>query len=126
MPNVSKGAKKAGRSVRLTLTGQPAGSRRRISPVTVGIVHQPGIDATALFEQILEKACFWQHIEEARSRLRTRRDRFRIIIKPDLDFFTPGSPEGTDPRLVEHLIDLLHDRGFTSVAIGDGRNLMDS
>jgi len=48
--------------------------------------------------------------------------RFRIVIKPDLDFYDPRTPGGTDPALVEHLVDLLHDSGYTNVAVIDGRN----
>lgn len=32
--------------------------------------------------------------------------------------FDPGSPLGTDPRLVENLVAQLHDRGFSQVAVG--------
>ncbi len=40
-----------------------------------------------------------------------------IVIKPELAGFTVGSPTATDPALVEMLIDLLQDRGFTNVAV---------
>jgi uncharacterized protein (DUF362 family) len=42
---------------------------------------------------------------------------FSIVIKPELAGFTIASPSITDPTLVETLIDLLHDRGFSNVAI---------
>ena len=123
----------AGRSAKNTATSaRPASTRRaaksggRSPPVKVSIVQQPGADTFLLLEQSLENADFWQHIERARSRSRLRQDRFRIAIKPDLDFFAPGVPAGTDPTLVEHLIDLLHDRGFRSVVVGDGRNAADA
>ena len=41
----------------------------------------------------------------------------RLLIKPELAGFTAGSPQATDPFLVESLIDLLHDRGFANVAV---------
>lgn len=41
----------------------------------------------------------------------------RIVIKPELAGFAVGSPTATDPALVEALIDLLHDRGFSNVAV---------
>lgn len=40
-----------------------------------------------------------------------------IVIKPELAGFTVASPTVTDPTLVEALIDLLQDRGFTNVAV---------
>ena len=63
-----------------------------------------------------------EHLEQVRRALRLRKHRFRVIIKPDLDFYDALAPGGTDPALVEHLIDLLHDQGFRDVVVGDGRN----
>ena len=95
-------------------------------PVRVSITQQFGAQPLVLLGQALEAAGFWRHIERARRAVRIRRNRFRIIIKPDLDFYDPLTPGGTDPVLVEHLIDLLHDNGFTNVAVLDGRNDPDS
>ncbi len=41
----------------------------------------------------------------------------RIVIKPEMAGFAAGSPNATDPALVEALVDLLHDRGLENVAI---------
>jgi uncharacterized protein (DUF362 family) len=90
--------------------------------VRVNVAQQPGTLPLALLEQVLEAAGFWSHIENARRSARSRRSSFRIIIKPDLDFYDPRTPGGTDPVLVEHLIEMLHDRGFENVAVVDGRN----
>src|SRR5215813_5920819 len=100
-----------------------AGTRGVGRIVNVSITQQLGAQALPLFERSLEDADFWRHIEQTLSRSRQQRDRFRIIIKPDLDFFSPTVPEGTDPALVEHLIEMLHERGFRNVAVGDGRNI---
>jgi uncharacterized protein (DUF362 family) len=43
---------------------------------------------------------------------------FRIFIKPDLAGFQSDSPLATNPTLVEDLVDLLDDRGFSSVTVG--------
>lgn len=97
-------------------------AQKRNGPVKVSITHELGAQPLALLEKALKDAGFWRHIEQARRALSLRRNRFRIIIKPDLDFYDPLISGGTDPTLVEHLIDLLHDRGFRMVAVGDGRN----
>jgi len=94
--------------------------------IIVCIARQLGSQPLPLLEQVLDGAGFWQHIERRRQAAGRQRDRFRIIIKPDLDFYDPRVPAGTDPALVEHLVDLLHDRGFHQVAVGDGRNGADS
>ena len=55
----------------------------------------------------LDRAGFWDIVTGAP----------RIVIKPELAGFAAGSPTATDPALVEALIDLLHDRGFSNVAV---------
>jgi uncharacterized protein (DUF362 family) len=96
--------------------------RNRAKAVKVIITQHLGAQPLPLLEQALEDAGFWPHIVQFRRALGRRGDQFRIIIKPDLDFYDSRAPSGTDPVLVEHLIDLLHDRGFRNVAVGDGRN----
>jgi hypothetical protein len=44
----------------------------------------------------------------------------RVFVLPDLSVYEPDGPTGTQPALVEHLVDLLADHGFTSVMIGSG------
>ena len=39
----------------------------------------------------------------------------RVFVLPDLNVFEHDGPTGTQPALVEHLVDLLADQGFTSV-----------
>lgn len=125
MADVRRTAKEAVSSAKSRPRRRVARRGGSTKPVKVSILRQPGIDAFPLLEQCLENAGFWQHIEKALARSRMRRARFRIIIKPDLDFFAPGMPEGTDPAIVEHLIDLLHDREFQNVVVGEGRNVAD-
>jgi uncharacterized protein (DUF362 family) len=79
----------------------------------------------ALLKSALDKSGFWKHIEQVRRSARVSSDRFRVLIKPDLELFNAGDATGTDPEVVEHLIDLLYDRGYTQVAIGDARNVWD-
>lgn len=95
--------------------------RERGKPVKVTITQELGAAPRALLERALEEAGFWTHIKQAR-RARGRSSAFRIIVKPDLDCYDARAPAGTDSVLIEHLIDLLHDRDFCDVAVGDGRN----
>src|ERR1700722_989270 len=44
----------------------------------------------------------------------------RVFVLPDLSVFEPDGPTGTQPVLVEHLVDLLAEQGFTTVSIGSG------
>ena len=120
--NQTKGDAEKPQAVRRPPTGSASRPSARAASVSVSITQQLGGEPRALLGQVLEAAGFWTHIEQARNARRLRRSRFRIVIKPDLDFYDAHTPGGTDPALVEHLIDLLHDRGFTDVAVGDGHN----
>jgi uncharacterized protein (DUF362 family) len=99
---------------------------KRDPAVRVCVTRSPSPDATALLDQSLTESGFWQHLEQCRRASRLRHDRFKIIIKPDLDCYDPALPDGTDPTLVEHMIDQLHDRGFRKIIVGDGRNCADA
>ena len=74
------------------------------------------VDHRDLLIEVLDKAKFWIAIEQAASG--RERAGFRLFLKPDLSGFDAGSPLATSPILVEEFIDLLHDRGFTNVAVG--------
>jgi uncharacterized protein (DUF362 family) len=76
-------------------------------------------DKFTLLEKALVQSGFWERIEQVRAGAGLDRDRFFIIIKPDLEIFDPGAPTGTDPELVEHLILLLHRKGYPGVAVAD-------
>jgi uncharacterized protein (DUF362 family) len=118
----ANGAKKRPAASRRRSTSALTKGVKRSKPVKVSVTQRLGAHPHALLGQALEDAGFWVQIAQVRRALGQRRDRFRIIIKPDLDFYDALTPGGTDPALVEHLIDLLHDHGFPNVAVGDGRN----
>lgn len=82
-------------------------------PARVSVVQRAGASAETLLEEVLEAAGFW--------RLVARRPG-SVVIKPDLDFFSATPHGGTEPSLVEHLVDLLHDHGCSDVAVGEARN----
>ena len=82
----------------------------------VCVVQRAGAPGSALLEQVLEAAGFWRLVAACQG---------SVVIKPDLDFHEAAPHGGTEPALVEHLVDLLHDRGCTDVAIGEARNADD-
>jgi len=95
------------------------------SPALAVVVSNPGADRFSLLEAALNQAGFWAHLAQARRRANLPPDEFQILIKPDLGFFEKGSATGTDPALVEALVDLLHKRGYTRLAVGEGRDSFD-
>ncbi|MGF1643725.1 MAG: DUF362 domain-containing protein [Thiotrichales bacterium] len=82
------------------------------------IIEDPTLSGDALLDRALDLSEFWGVLETERARSGLAAGQFPIIIKPDLEAFAKGSPTATDPRLVEHLIDRLHERGFVTVNIG--------
>jgi uncharacterized protein (DUF362 family) len=101
-------------------------TRNKSRPVRVCITQSIGSGVFALFEKALADGGFWDDLERERLARQLSAELVRIVIKPDLDLYDPAIPDGTDPALVEHLVDLLHDRGFTSVTVLEGRNEADA
>ncbi len=89
------------------------------------IVQTKANDKFSLLASALRQAGFWERLDTARRLADAEPSDFRILIKPDLELFNPGDPTGTDPELVEHLIDLLYQRNYRCVAVGDARNVWD-
>ena len=94
------------------------------SKTLVAIVQSTDGDKDSLLESALSQSGFWIHLDEALLRAKVDRNDFRVLIKPDLSLFDGGST-GTDPQLVEHLIDLLTGKGFNRIAVGSARNSFD-
>ncbi len=103
-------------------TGLRVPSQKKIQAV---IVSNPVADRFGLLEAALTQSGFWADLARARRKAKRRPDEFQILIKPDMGFFKKGSATGTDPILVEYLVDLLYGRGYTSVVIGEGRDSFD-
>lgn len=83
-----------------------------------GVLVASGADKFSLLESVLRQSQFWSQLDAIRLAARETRKRLSIIVKPDLTVFDQHAFAATDPELVEHLIDLLHDRGFQQVSIG--------
>lgn len=89
-------------------------------PARAVVVQGSGAEPRALLETTLERAGFWESLALARTAADVPPEALGIVVKPDLTFFARGAPTGTDPALVELLIDLLGERGYTNVAVVAG------
>ncbi len=96
------------------------------SPVAVAVCETANDDKFSLLEVALEQAGFWRILEATRKAAAATRKNFRILLKPDLEFFDRGAPTGTDPELVEQLMDLLFERGYRKISVGDGLSSTDA
>jgi uncharacterized protein (DUF362 family) len=81
----------------------------------VAIVDDSSLSATGKLAAAIDSAGLWTMLQ--RSQAGRSPEQVSILIKPELAGFAVGTPTVTDPALVEALIDLLHDRGFTDVAV---------
>jgi uncharacterized protein (DUF362 family) len=91
----------------------------------VAIAHQPGADGTTLLGQALALSGFREMAKRRIDLALEARGACAAIIVPALDAFAKGSPAATDPRLVEHLLDMLFDLGVTDAAVGSTRGTAD-
>ncbi len=83
----------------------------------VAIVEGSDLRKRTMLEEVLDRAGFWQCLEAAREAAAVPADALRIVIKPDLRGWDRLAPTVTDPALVEDLVDRLHQRGFSEVAV---------
>ena len=81
----------------------------------VAIVDDSSLSATGKLAAALDRADLWNVLR--RNQAGRSPDQISIVIKPEFAGFAVGSPTVTDPALVEHLIDQLHDRGFTNTVV---------
>ncbi len=81
----------------------------------VAIVDDAALSTSNKVAAALDQAGLWAVLRRAQQGRPA--EQIRIVIKPELAGFAIGSPTVTDPGLVEDLVDLLHDRDFTNVAI---------
>ncbi|MEO7937046.1 MAG: DUF362 domain-containing protein [Burkholderiaceae bacterium] len=91
--------------------------RARAAPVPVRVLQRAGAEPAELLAELLQACGFWRL---------AARHKGPVLIKPDLDFHEATVHGGTEPMLVEHLIDQLHDHGHTDVAVGEARNEPDA
>ena len=89
-----------------------------IDPAHTVWVHQrAGASGPTLLDELLALCGFWDSLAGLRG---------PVVIKPDLDACEQAPHAGTEALLVEHLIDRLHEHGFTDVAVADARHEDDS
>src|SRR5437879_258774 len=72
---------------------------------------------TGLLATTLARAGFWDELARVSCALGIGAGEVQIVIKPELGGFALDSPAATSPRLIEELIDLLHDRSYERVAV---------
>jgi len=93
---------------------------RALEAIIAAVSHGDPADGSVILEQALEAADFWGCIGRRLRALKKSASALRIVIKPDLELYDVEASTGTDPRLVEHFIAMLHRKGYTTVSVVDG------
>jgi uncharacterized protein (DUF362 family) len=89
-----------------------------------------GQDKFAALDQVLEQAKFFDVLENCqkdsaeKKRGKERKENFKIAIKPNfmMTYNKKDCTTYTDPELVEHLIDRLHEKGYTNLTLVESQN----
>jgi len=97
-------------------------SIRSNKTATVAAIKDP--DRFRALDQVLEATDFFTLVDEAQSKSNKSKDEFSIIIKPNFSFMYSLTDISTftDPRLVEHLIDRIHERGYRNIAVAEAQS----
>ena len=86
----------------------------------VAIASSEEKNAFTLLEEALDSARFWDVIASSREASGLEAEAFSVLIKVDMELFDETGSTGVDPALVEHLVDLLMDRGYEQVVVAEG------
>lgn len=87
----------------------------------VAIVHDPDADGEALLDRALKLAGFHATAAGRIAEALAAKGACSAIIVPAMDAFSADSPAAAEPRLVEHLLDVLFDLGVTEASVGSTR-----
>jgi uncharacterized protein DUF362 len=88
----------------------------------VAIVHDPAAAGEALLDRALKLAGFHAMAADRIADALAARGACTAIVTPAMDAFSAGSPAAAEPRLAEHLLDVLFDLGVTEASIGSTRS----
>jgi hypothetical protein len=87
----------------------------------VAIVHDPEAGGEALLDRALKLAGFHVTAAERIAEVLAAKGACSAVVVPAMDAFSADSPAAADPRLVEHLLDVLFDLGVTEASVGSTR-----
>ena len=81
-------------------------------------------DRFRALDQVLEATGFFSLLDEAQINSGKTKGEFSIIIKPNFSFMYSLTDISTftDPSLVEHLIDKIHERGYRNIAVAEAQS----
>lgn len=83
-----------------------------VSDRVAALVDEPGLAPTSRLDVALDRVGLWPALSQAAEDAGVPADQLHIVILPEFSGFSPDAPTFTDPALVEHLIDRLHDAGY--------------
>ncbi len=100
--------------------------RRERKTVLAAISEVGDTDKFRALEDALTLSKFMDELDNCRKISGISKEEFRIAIKTELDIFEPGAASVPDPQIVEHLVDLLFEKGYREIYISDSISSSDS
>jgi uncharacterized protein (DUF362 family) len=97
----------------------PIGSDRA---VTVAAIKDP--DRFTGLDRVLEATGFFDLLDKAQRSSGKTKEKFSIIVKPNFSFMYSLTDISTftDPRLIEHLIDRIYEKGYRNLAVAEAQS----
>lgn len=98
------------------------GSIRSHRAVKAAAVRGP--DKFANLDAVLEQTGFFPKLEEACRRTKKKKEDLAILVKPNFMFMYSVKDRSTftDPELIEHLLQRMHERGYRNLACAEARS----
>ncbi len=81
-------------------------------------------DKKRLLDRIIQVTDFFEKLERERQRTNKDKEEFSIVIKPNFMFLYHREDRTTytDPILVKHLIDRIHEEGYRNICVAEARS----
>jgi uncharacterized protein (DUF362 family) len=94
------------------------------SDKTVKVVAARNRDKLEALDEVLEKAGFYEKLDEHHELSGKNKDEFLVVVKPNFMFtYSTKDPSTyTDAELVEHLMDRMFERGYRNLACAEARS----
>lgn len=93
-----------------------------MNPERVVIESGRGRSKLDLLNRALDEARFEDVLEHVQTRSGKTRDEFLVVVKPNLAMYFGDPLTITDPELVEHIVDRIHDAGYSRVVVAEAQN----
>jgi uncharacterized protein (DUF362 family) len=96
--------------------------KEHTGPTVVSV--KKGEDKFKLLDEVLEEAKFFEVLEKKYDESGKTKEDYKVVIKPNFMFMHSKRDHSsfTDPKLVEHLVDKIYEKGFTDITLVEAQS----